>query len=103
MIYPNYETYLQSEEWRQKARQRMEIDGYRCQMCGSSGTMFNKLNVHHLTYHHLYNEDPWKDLVVLCSSCHSAIHRMMNRRTAETRHGWKDTITEYVKHIPEGT
>lgn len=99
-IYADYSEYLKSEEWRQKARQRMEIDGYRCQMCGSSGTMNNRLQCHHLTYRHLYNEDVWKDLLTLCTNCHKAVHAMMNRRTAPDRHGWKDEL-KVANHVLE--
>lgn len=87
-----YLSYLQSEKWREIARKRAEIDNFRCCMCGSKGTRNNPLQVHHLAYHHLGNEDVWRDVLTLCKSCHQGVHVMMNRRTAENRHGWKDDV-----------
>ena len=73
----------------------MAIDGYEYQMCGSSGTAANPLEVHHFTYHHLYKEEGWieQDLITLCHVCHKSVHRMMNRTTdVQTgRRGWKDS------------
>ena len=92
-----YQRYLQSDEWRRKAFQRMKLDGYQCQMCGNHGTSMVPLETHHLNYKHIGNEDLMTDLVTVCRSCHRAIHKLMNRVTAynpdgSVRHGWKDDI-----------
>lgn len=99
--YNKYEQYLLSEAWKQKRKQRLKIDNYKCQMCGCTGTMNNRLTVHHFTYHNLFNEDVEKDLVTLCQVCHKSVHRMMNRitDTRTMKHGWKDTISAYVDHV----
>lgn len=89
-----YLEYLESAEWKKKAKKRIEIDKGRCQMCGCRGTNFNKLHIHHLTYHNIFNEDPYTDLVCLCDICHQAVHRMMNRINDESgRRGWKDSLS----------
>lgn len=89
-----YREYLLSEDWRRVAQQRIEIDGGKCVMCGCEGTNFNRLCVHHLTYRHIFDENPYTDLVTLCESCHKAVHRMMNRINDKSgRRGWKDTLT----------
>lgn len=98
-----YEQYLMSDEWHQKAEARKRIDHYTCQMCGSH----ENLEVHHLTYHNIYHEDIEKDLVTLCGGhggqcgCHQKIHRIMCRVTdiSTGRRGWKDDIPAYVAHI----
>ena len=65
-----YYDYLQSEEWQQKRRQRLKIDGYRCQLCGSGVN----LRVHHITYEHLHTDAEIGDLVTLCYDCHEKVH-----------------------------
>ena len=93
-----YKKYLTTQDWRKKADARLLIDHKRCQMCGCSGTSVNPLQVHHLTYNNIYRENPDKDLVTLCKSCHTSVHTMMNRITnSETgQRGWKDTIVRAV-------
>lgn len=91
-----YADYIDGNtEWNRKRIERMRIDGHTCQMCGSTGGTQNPLQVHHLTYNHIYNEDVEKDLVTLCQSCHMNVHHMMNRITdvKNQKHGWKDTLT----------
>ena len=85
----NYEDYLKSKHWEEVARQRLKIDRYTCQFCGSHGTQTNPLEVHHFSYKNLGNENPWTDLVVLCDSCHQGITRMMNRVVSpDGKLGW---------------
>ena len=92
MTDSEYQQYLRSDAWKQKAAERLKIDELTCQFCGSRGTQLNELQVHHMSYRSVGgNEDVYKDLVTLCRSCHKGIHAMMNRKTsAEGRHGWKD-------------
>lgn len=87
----DYKEYLQSDDWKAIAQERMKIDGYRCCMCGCRGTMTNRLEIHHLTYRNLYHERPYEDLLTLCHVCHKSVHRMMERKTSpDGRRGWKD-------------
>ena len=99
MYYENYEQYIISDEWKSKRNQRCEIDNYKCCMCGSSGTMNNPLQCHHITYRNLYKENVYTDLLTLCKNCHKSVHTMMNRVTSKDgRKGWKDSlsISNYV-------
>ena len=66
----SYYDYLHSEEWQQKRRQRLKIDGYRCQLCGSG----MNLRVHHITYEHIHTDEEIDDLVTLCNDCHEKVH-----------------------------
>lgn len=85
-----YEEYLLTDEWKEKAQKRIEIDGGECQMCGTT----ENIHVHHLTYHNIFRENPYTDLVCLCSNCHAAVHRMMNRvNNPFGRRGWKDSLS----------
>lgn len=92
MTNEEYTAYLQSDKWKAIAKRRMEIDGNRCVMCGSRGTTANPLNIHHLSYKYLGNEENrvFQDLCTLCFSCHKQTHALMCRKTAPNRNGWKD-------------
>ena len=88
-----YQEYLKSDKWKALAKKRMEIDGNKCVMCGSRGTTANCLEVHHLSYKWLYQEENriFQDLVTLCHCCHKQVHALMNRQTDPNgRHGWRD-------------
>lgn len=88
-----YKEYMKSEKWKAIAKKRMEIDGKTCQGCGSRGSGNNPLEVHHLSYSHLYAEETriYEDLVTLCHVCHKNLHRIMERQTNQNgRRGWKD-------------
>lgn len=89
-FYNSYAEYLRSDEWRRRSSQRIKIDGGKCQMCGNT----ENIHVHHLTYHNIFLENVYTDLVTLCGSCHEAVHRMMNRiNDPSGRRGWKDTLS----------
>ena len=68
--YVEYQEYLQSKEWQIVRRKRLQIDGYRCQMCGTG----KNLQVHHISYEHLGQEKEIDDLVTLCKECHQKVH-----------------------------
>ncbi len=69
----NYQKYLRSEEWKMRREQRLKIDNYTCQMCGTK----EKLVVHHKTYARIFNED-MDDLITLCDPCHKKVHNRDN-------------------------
>lgn len=76
--YEEYLSYLNSIEWKTKAYQRIVIDNYRCQYCGSEVQSMNgdahTPNIHHLHYRTLKNENVKTDLITLCKSCHHSLH-----------------------------
>ena len=65
-----YYDYMRSSEWQEKRMQRLMMDGFRCQMCGS-GT---NLQVHHISYDNLRKDAEIDDLVTLCKTCHEKVH-----------------------------
>jgi hypothetical protein len=67
-----YKEYLQSEQWRQNREKRLQIDGRMCAVCGSK----KDLNVHHISYRNIGNENIEKDLITLCHPCHAMLHRI---------------------------
>jgi hypothetical protein len=72
-----YADFLDSPVWRVTRRQALVRAGFRCQWvvpgmtirCGSR----HRLEVHHLTYARIGDEDP-DDLVVLCRAHHLSAH-----------------------------
>lgn len=77
-----YLNYIMSDSWKEKCNQRMKIDGYVCQCCGSRGTNKNPLQIHHFHYGNFKHEDIYKDLITLCKSCHESQHNLLRRITA---------------------
>lgn len=74
-----YKEYMRSEAWEQKKQERMKIDGFRCVMCGRSIDHCRSLQVHHVTYKRLGNENVLTDLCTVCGSCHKKIHNYYDR------------------------
>ena len=70
-----YLDYMKSENWRNKANERLEIDNYMCVLCGCMG----ELEVHHISYKRLTCEDVYKDLVSVCPRCHVLLHNYYRR------------------------
>lgn len=97
MDHKSYTEYLQSPEWKRKRDERMRIDGGKCQMCLAADAE----EVHHLNYFRIGAEDPLKDLVSVCHTCHCRIHNLMTRATAVNpdgtyRYGWRDSLPGIV-------
>jgi 5-methylcytosine-specific restriction endonuclease McrA len=69
-----YSKYLKSKEW---LSIRLDILTIRpkCERCGSK----KSLEVHHLTYKRIFNEEP-EDLEVLCKGCHYKEHESEIRK-----------------------
>jgi RNase P subunit RPR2 len=66
-----YQEYLESDQWKQRAKQERSFWNNRCVLCHRSQ---NVLHVHHSTYVRLGNE-AHGDLVVLCNNCHEMFHK----------------------------
>lgn len=66
----NYDNYIASRVWKDKAKLAVERAGGRCQLCYSD----KKLIIHHRTCERLGCELD-SDLTVLCSSCHAVFYR----------------------------
>ena len=66
-----YNTYLHSDAWKQKRQEAFTHHGKHCELCNAT----TYLQVHHLTYEHIYNE-LMEDLMVLCRTCHKKVHNI---------------------------
>lgn len=71
-----YKRYLGSPEWKAKAEKVLARDKYLCQACLER----TAIQVHHLTYRHIFNE-PLFDLISVCGVCHKSITEMDNAKS----------------------
>jgi hypothetical protein len=73
-----YQEYLQSEWWQSVRGARLAYAGWRCEYhdwrTGVRCQAGSDLNVHHLTYEHLGDENWQTELIVLCRPHHYSIH-----------------------------
>jgi len=74
-----YEAYIKSPAWEAVRRQRLQIDGGKCVMCGRPVGAGVEWNTHHLHYRNLGHEDVIKDVCTLCRDCHEKIHNYYDR------------------------
>ncbi len=74
-----YKKYMNSNEWAAKKQERIAIDKG-CVMCGRPLEKIKSVQVHHITYKNLGNENVLEDICTLCGSCHKKIHNFYNRK-----------------------
>lgn len=87
-----YKEYLRSDTWQKLRSKRLLIDQYKCQRCGSP---FH-LQVHHIRYvQYLGLEDPYRDLITLCESCHESIEEEKRRHKQEIIAYWDSKKEEW--------
>jgi ribosomal protein S14 len=67
----NYQKYIKSKEWKQKAEEAKTRAGNRCQGCNRPRSEV-QLEAHHRTYERIGRERPG-DITVLCRDCHQSI------------------------------
>lgn len=64
-----YKEYLQTAHWKQRRQRAIDRAGGHCVVCRNG----RKVDVHHNTYEHLWDEHD-DDLAVLCEKCHKTFH-----------------------------
>lgn len=74
-----YKKYMNSDEWKAKREERIKIDKG-CVMCLRPIEKIRSVQVHHISYKNLGNENVFTDLCTLCGSCHKKIHNFYNRK-----------------------
>jgi hypothetical protein len=68
MVYNNY---LKSQEWYNLKNLALKYSNYKCSKCDAS----ENLNIHHLNYNNIGNEEI-SDLITVCNSCHKEFHKI---------------------------
>lgn len=106
MASKEYKAYLISPEWRGLRAVVIAMRGYKCERC--PGT--KPLEVHHITYDRIYNEDT-DDLEVLCKPCHDKEHgkvkkikkkrKKLKKKKGFTINGWV-SLSEKQKNKKRG-
>lgn len=77
-----YKRWMKTDAWRKIAAEKKKRALYKCELCGSA----INLCVHHTTYENLCREfDHMEDLIVVCKSCHEALHEADMRQTNEVK------------------
>ena len=76
-----YKKYMKSDKWEAKKQERMAIDKGCC-MCGRPLEQIKSVQIHHVTYKSLGDENVLTDICTLCGSCHKKIHNFYKRKRA---------------------
>ena len=87
--YDNYLSYLNSKAWAELRNKRIELDGYKCAICGNP----NSLEVHHLIYPTVLGTESTNHLVTLCSTCHMLIEKRKKLSDNRGAKRWYSNIT----------
>lgn len=66
-----YKDYMVSADWAKKKAEVKALHNWTCQRCHRKS---RQLTVHHRHYKTFMEEDPEKDLMLLCRRCHEKIH-----------------------------
>ena len=53
----------------------LKRDCYKCQICGTKGSLFNKLTMHHIIFRSHGGKYTVDNLVTWCQRCHRAFHK----------------------------
>ncbi len=77
-MYKEYNDYIVSKEWYQLKIDILEKRGSCCERCNKSKP-YNILQLHHLTYERLFNEEP-QDLILICPKCHRKEHDLHKKQ-----------------------
>ena len=91
----DYETYLWSREWKQRANEAKQRAGWQCALCEET----KSLEVHHRTYQRVGRERP-SDLVVLCWRCHRRHHGTLEATMEKQRR--YDEMLPFEYRFPRG-
>ena len=77
-----YKSYLRTPEWKAVRMEVLHLRNHKCERCNST----YRLEVHHKSYRHIFNESP-NDLEVLCHSCHKNHHKIQDKKKTYGKKG----------------
>lgn len=90
-----YKAYLLSDEWRNLKIDLIQQRGYKCERCNKKTKL---IQVHHLTYERIYNENQ-EDLILLCGICHQKAHGLIKEKVKPSKKPVKKKTNKKVKSI----
>lgn len=91
-----YSEYLNSDAWKLRRNKRLAIAKFRCAACGAG----KSVQVHHLTYERIFNEE-MSDLLPLCDSHHKTAESLVKSGHLNRRGDVLFLATETVRLILE--
>lgn len=103
----DYRQYLQSDEWKEKRRQREIFDNFTCALCHRKITT---PICHHMSYERLGHENIVEDIITLCWACHERFHsnwgKMSEIDSRLVPNHWKyfsseATLKFFIEHIKD--
>lgn len=103
--YEAYRKYIDSIEWKNKAKFIRSLDKNTCQICNFKLRAYGivhlrpdakYLEVHHLTYDRLFKER-LTDLVTLCQACHDDISRLKKIQKATLNEALETVCKKFNK------
>jgi len=96
-----YRTYLSSDAWKTVKALKLQ-DSPVCESCGWG----YGLQIHHLTYDHIYNEAyHLYSLAVLCRTCHEKAHKLttskknLKQKVSNTRQAKRRKMNKLCKEL----
>lgn len=91
---PEYKAYISSPEWQLKRKEAIAYHGEACKSCHKVPR--NKsVDIHHLSYTNFTNENVKTELVPLCRTCHTAVHRQFKLNNSLNK-TLRDFTNEYI-------
>jgi len=80
-----YQLYLRSSIWKSKRREALAFHGSKCRKC----EITEHLQVNHLHYKNIFNENIKEDLEILCRKCHHEYHGYNFKFTGESKKSFR--------------
>lgn len=75
----DYNTYINSLEWREKRTEVAERAKYKCHRCGKK--IYSGYHIHHKTYVR-FGHELLSDLEFLCPDCHTKLHENRDKKNS---------------------
>lgn len=92
-----YRARLETNWWKNIAKEFKDFVHQTCQICGASHPECG-LNVHHMSYNHLGGPHEWSDVVVVCQDCHGKYHKV-HRMPPDGRHSREEMLNHFAETV----
>ena len=89
-IIRSYKTYMTSNLWTDRKNRYWKKYGKKCELCGKTSWV----TLHHKEYNNNYGDEPDRELIALCASCHKTFHD-----NYETKRNMQKETNEFIKSM----
>ena len=104
--FGNYEEYLLSDKWERIKSDFMDNSDYAKDVCFFCMSR-DGLQCHHWRYPKDWDNDSYKNLILLCSCCHSTAHKIEHDKMLHNSYMFEDNSTynlvRYLSYIIKAT